>query len=164
MHKFAMPAAQRFEAIALQSSDKAYKFHDKVFQDQQKLSASGESFLDEVATSLKVNMKKMKTDMASAKVKARIQSDVDEAQFMGISGTPGFNVGGVVLKGAYPPEAFIPIIDKRLEENRQMASSKSAGKKGKKEKKAVPAEGAGATAPKADAAASAPAETTDKKE
>jgi protein-disulfide isomerase len=113
-HPNAMPAAKRFEAIALQSAKKAYEYHDKVFEKQDRLVAEGEKFLDEVAQGLKVNMKKMKTDMDGPKVKERIEKDMAMARELGITGTPGFIVSGVTLKGAYPQEQFEKVIDQRL--------------------------------------------------
>jgi protein-disulfide isomerase len=112
-HPMAMPAAKRFEAIALQSADKAKKFHDEVFKNQGSLSG-GEKYLDSVAQKLGVNMAKMKKDMDSEKVTARIEADKQEAEKFGISGTPGYIVSGVSIKGAYPLETFSEIIDRKL--------------------------------------------------
>lgn len=115
-HPMAMPAAKRFEAIALRSPDKAYQFHDAVFKYQQKLGSGGEKFLDETARKLGVNMGEMKKDMGSPKVKERIEADMAEARRFGISGTPGFVVSGVTIKGAYPVNYFEEIIEKKLKE------------------------------------------------
>jgi protein-disulfide isomerase len=115
MHPLAMPAAQRFEAIALQSAEKAYKFHNEVFENQRKLGGpDGEKFLDTVAAKVGANVAQMKKDMNSDKVKARIDADMAEAEKFGISGTPGFVVQGVSVRGAYPFETFKGIIDKKL--------------------------------------------------
>ena len=112
-HPMAMPAAKYFEAIAMQSPVKAYQYHDEVFQHQSRLS-EGVPYLDEVAKKLKVNEKKLKADIESETVTKRLAADAEEARKAGITGTPGFNVAGVVLKGAYPIEAFSLIIDKKL--------------------------------------------------
>lgn len=125
-HVMAMPTAKRFEAIAMQSADKAYAFHDAVFKDQEKLSvfreqsqvADGEKYLDEVAKKVKANVAKMKTDMESETVKKNIEADMEEAKNFGIQGTPGFVVMGVTLKGAYPIDSFNSIIEKRLAEKK----------------------------------------------
>ena len=37
---------------------------------------------------------------------------MDEAKKFGISGTPGYVVNGVVIKGAYPIDVFRKIIEK----------------------------------------------------
>lgn len=115
-HPLAAPAAKRFEALALQGSEKAYKFHDYVFNNQEKLNAGGEKFLDEAARHAGGDMAKMKKDMEGDKVKARMEADKKEAEKFGISGTPGFVVAGVALRGAYPLKNFEDIIDKKLKD------------------------------------------------
>jgi protein-disulfide isomerase len=116
MHPMSMPAAKRFEAIALQDPVKAYKYHDEVFQNQKTLNGKGEKFLDEVAKKVGANVAQMKKDMEGDKVKARIEADMKEAEGFGISGTPGFIVQGVSIRGAYPFDTFKTIIDKKLAE------------------------------------------------
>ena len=113
-HPMAMPAAKRFEAIAMQDSAKAYKFHDEVFKNQDKLKDNGEKFLDSVAKQVGANVSKMKKDMDAAEIKQRIDKDIEEARRFGISGTPGFIVAGITLKGAYPINDFFEIIDRKL--------------------------------------------------
>ncbi len=117
-HPLAMPAAKRFEAIALQSPEKAYKFHDEVFKNQEKLGQDKEKFLDASAKKVGVDMAKMKKDMEGPEVKARIDSDMAEARKFGFQGTPGFLVSGISLKGAYPVPEFEKIIDKILAEKK----------------------------------------------
>jgi protein-disulfide isomerase len=117
-HPLAMPAAKRFEAIALQDGSKAYKFHDKVFSAQEKLKDNGEKWLDTVAKDVGADVAKMKKDMEGEEVKKRIEADMAEARKFGFSGTPGFLVQGVSLRGAYPPEEFEKIIDRVLGEKK----------------------------------------------
>ncbi len=114
MHPLAMPAAQRFEAIALQDVNKAYKFHDTIFENQQKMNAGGEKYLDSIAAKVGANVAQMKKDMEGDKGKERIEADMKEAEKYGISGTPGFIVNGVSVRGAYPFGHFKDIIDKKL--------------------------------------------------
>jgi protein-disulfide isomerase len=116
MHPMAMPAAKRFTALTLQDPGKAYKFHNMVFENQRKLSTDGEKFLDEVAKKVGANVAQMHKDMNGEKVKAIIDADMAEAEKFGISGTPGFIVQGVSIRGAYPFETFKTIIDKKLAE------------------------------------------------
>lgn len=115
-HPLAMPAAKRFEAVALQSPKKAYAFHDEVFKNQAKL-AEGEAFLDEVVKKVGADLEKVKKDIESPKVLKRIEADQSEAKKYGIQGTPGFVVAGITVRGAYPIEAFEEIIQKRLGES-----------------------------------------------
>lgn len=115
-HPLAEPAAKRFEALALQSPEKAWKFHDEVFENQAKLNDGGEKWLDQIAKKVGGDISKMKKDMESDKVKARIKADVEEANSFGIQGTPGFIVGGVTLKGAYPLPEFEKIIERLIKD------------------------------------------------
>ncbi len=117
-HPLAMPAAKRFEAIALQSTEKAYKFHDEVFRSQEKLGAEKEKFLDAAAKKVGADLAKMKKDMEGEEVKKRIEEDMAEARKFGFQGTPGFLIAGVSLKGAYPLPEFEKIIDKKLSETK----------------------------------------------
>ena len=111
----ALPAAKRFEAIALQSSQKAYAFHDAVFQVNDRLGgASGEGLLDDIAKKIGANMSKMKKDMEGDVVAKHIQDDQAEAQQFGFTGTPGFIINGVSLRGAMPFPAFKEAIEKTL--------------------------------------------------
>lgn len=113
-HPMAQPAAEYFEAIALQDSRKAYRFHDEVFKNQGDLQSKGESLLQELAKKAGADLAQVKKDLKGAKVQKRIEEDKKEAQSFEISGTPGFIVAGVALKGAYPIEAFEEIIERRL--------------------------------------------------
>lgn len=108
-HPQALPASQYYEAIRLQSEEKAFKFHDMVFDNQRKLK-NGKKFLDSVAKKLKVDMKKLAKDIESEKVNARIQADQKEAQKFGMQGTPGFVLNGIPIRGAYPIDHFENII------------------------------------------------------
>ena len=108
-HPQAMPAAQYYEAIRLQSPEKAWEFHDKIYSQQPKLQ-NGEGFLKSLAKDLKVDMKKLEQDIKSPAVQQRIQGDMDEAAKFGFQGTPGFLLNGIPVKGAYPVEHFDSLI------------------------------------------------------
>ncbi len=114
-HPKALPAAKYFEAIALQDHKKAEKFHDAIFQNQDKLKKDGEAFLKSAAKNLGVDMKKLEQDLDKESVMTRINADVEEAKKFQISGTPGFIINGVSLRGAYPYDEFKQIIDRHLQ-------------------------------------------------
>jgi len=114
MHDMAVPAAKYFEAIARQGHEKAEKFHDKVFENQKDLAESGEEFLKKVAKELGANMTTLAKDLKDASLMDRINKDKAEAEKFEISGTPGFIINGVSLRGAYPFEDFKQIIDRHL--------------------------------------------------
>ena len=115
-HPKALPAAKYFEAIALQSAEKAYKFHDEIFTGQDKLRDKGEDFMKASAKKVGADMKKLAADLDSPKVLARIEADKKEAASFGFQGTPAFLVNGVSVRGAYPLPRFEQIIDRWLKE------------------------------------------------
>lgn len=113
-HKLAKPAAEYFEAIALQDPAKAREFHDALFSNHQALVHGGEAYLEQTALDLGVNAHLLAQDLASEDVARRIEADVSEAGKFGIGGTPGFLINGVPLSGAKPFEAFQKLINRHL--------------------------------------------------
>lgn len=118
IHPLARGAADLYEAIALQDKDKATKYKDYVFEHQQEEQTKGPKFFEEVAKKVGANVAQAKKDAAGDKVKARIEADKAEGEKFGFTGTPGYLVNGVSLKGAYPIEEFKKIIDRLLAEKK----------------------------------------------
>jgi protein-disulfide isomerase len=116
-HKEALPASHYYEAIRLQSEEKAFKFHDELFANQRKI-AKGVPFLKKVAKKLGVNMKKLAKDVKSKEVIARVDADMKEAAKFGFQGTPGFLLNGIPVRGAYPVDHFEKIIAKLKEKGK----------------------------------------------
>lgn len=108
-HPQSMPAAKWFEAIAIQSPEKAWKFHDILFQNQDKL---GDDFYKKTAKELGVDVAKCERDIDSQALKDRIAADMAEAGKFGFEGTPGFLLNGVPVMGAYPVDYFEGVIKK----------------------------------------------------
>ena len=108
-HPLALPAAQWFEALALQSPEKAWTFHDTLFENQSKLS---EDYFKLLTKDLGLDVAKAAKDAKSDAVKSKIEADIQEAKKFGIEGTPAYLINGVPLRGAYPTEAFEQIITK----------------------------------------------------
>lgn len=109
-HPQAMPASQYYEAIRLQSPEKAWKFHDAIYTNQRALQ-NGEKFLEAEAKKLGVDMAKLKKDVKSEAVQKRIDADMAEAAKFGFQGTPGFLLNGIPVKGAYPTSHFDGLIE-----------------------------------------------------
>lgn len=107
IHPMALPTAKWFEAVSLQDPQKAWLFHDKMFQNQQSLS---EDFFRKTVKELGLNADKAAKDAQSQAVADKIESDSKEAKSFGFTGTPGFLINGVPLRGAYPPDEFDKII------------------------------------------------------
>lgn len=108
-HKEAEPASRA--AWAAQQQGKFWEYHDILFNNQDKL---GADFYLATARELKLDEAKFKTDMASEAAGKQIKEDSDIGSKNGIQGTPGFYVGGIAVKGAYPPAHFKQIIDRLL--------------------------------------------------
>lgn len=113
-HPQAMPSARYFEAVARQNPEKAERFHDVIFSNQQRLTKEGESFLRETAKSLGLNLKTIDKDLKDKDLMKNIDADILEAGQFQITGTPGFIINGVSLRGAYPFNNFKSIIDQHL--------------------------------------------------
>lgn len=113
-HPLAMPAARYFEAIAQQSPEKAEKFHDMIFENQGMLKDKGEGYFAEATKKVGADLKKVQAALKDEKIQKRIDADMEEARKFNMSGTPGFIINGVSLRGAYPFPAFKEIIDKHL--------------------------------------------------
>jgi protein-disulfide isomerase len=108
-HNEAMPAAKA--ALAAGKQGKFWEMHDKLFDNQAKLNAA---YYEAAAKELGLNVDKFKTDMKDPAFEKAIKDDMELASKNGIQGTPGFFVGGVAVKGAYPFEHFKKIIDRHL--------------------------------------------------
>lgn len=117
-HPLAMPAARYFEAIALQDHAKAEKFHDLVFENQGAMKDKGEALFKELTKKVGADIKKVEAALNNEKITQRINADLEEARKFNFSGTPGYLVNGVSLKGAYPLPAFKEIIDRQLASNK----------------------------------------------
>lgn len=111
-------AAEYMEAIALQSSEKAMSFHDKVFSMQEDFRKGGEEFLKKIAKEVGADVAKAQKDRKSDAVKKRIDADIAEAQKYEFNGTPGFMVNGAAIHGAYPHTFFKKLIDTVLNEKK----------------------------------------------
>jgi protein-disulfide isomerase len=96
MHPMAMPAAQWQEAVAIQSPEKAWDFHDAMFKNQGALS---EDFFKKTVERLGLDAAKAAKDSQSQAVADKIEADSAEAGNFGFKGTPGFLVNGVPLRG-----------------------------------------------------------------
>jgi protein-disulfide isomerase len=113
-HPLAMPAAKYFEAIGMQSHEKAEKFHNFLFENQAQMKEKGEKLFTEGAKKVGADMKKLAVDLNNESIAKRIAADMEEAKSFNMSGTPGFIINGVSLRGAYPFAEFKTIIDQHL--------------------------------------------------
>ncbi|EQC51992.1 thioredoxin domain-containing protein [Bacteriovorax sp. DB6_IX] len=111
IHPQARLASQYYEAIRIVGKEKAFAFHDRILTEQNKI-RHGASYFDKVTKELGLDLKKVKKLVSSKEVNDRIKEDEKEAAKNGFSGTPGFLVEGVPVRGAYPIQHFDKIIQK----------------------------------------------------
>ncbi|MDO5483839.1 MAG: thioredoxin domain-containing protein [Desulfovibrionaceae bacterium] len=104
-------ASRYFIAIAMQDEAKAWKFYRTMFEQRDALVAEGEDFLKKTATDLDVDMKRLNRDIRSKKVTTILTEDAQDAQRLGVEGTPHFLVNDLVLRGALPADLFRAAIE-----------------------------------------------------
>ena len=104
------PAAHA-AAEAAHHQGKFWEMHDLIFSNQEAMSP--EKYV-EYAKQLHLDVARFERDVASGQVKGRIDADSQEAERLGVSGTPAFFVNGRVLSGAQPFPAFKELIDQEL--------------------------------------------------
>lgn len=92
MHKFADPAARA--ALAARQQGKYWEFHDELFATKK---LSDQSIAD-IAVKLGLDVEKWKKDMNSPEVRQQVNTDMQDAQKAGVSGTPTIFVNGRLLK------------------------------------------------------------------
>lgn len=110
IHPEAPGAAAASEAAHRQG--KFWEMHDRLFASQREL---GDDLYRKIAQDLGLDLERFEKDRASAEVRQRVAKDEQEAQRLGVSGTPGFFINGRFLSGAQPFDAFQRVIDEELE-------------------------------------------------
>jgi protein-disulfide isomerase len=90
---------------------KFWEMYDKIFANQREIKPDK---LREHAKEIGLDLKKFDEDVVSADVKKRIDTDSQEADKLGVSGTPAFFINGRYLSGAQPFENFKKMIDEEL--------------------------------------------------
>ena len=108
-HEKAKPAARA--ALAAGRQGKFWEMHDLLFKNQASFS---DEYFVKLAGDLKLDVDKFKADMNSPDTEKAIADDTAQAQKLGVNGTPGFFVNGVMISGAQPLPAFKAIIDRWL--------------------------------------------------
>ncbi len=97
--------------MAAQAQGKFWQMHDKLFQNQQKLSRAD---LDRYAEEIGLNMAKYKAAMDKHLYKSEIDADSKRGNEVGANGTPTLFINGQTITGAQPFDSFKVVIDKEL--------------------------------------------------
>lgn len=107
-HKFSRAAATAALAAGLQG--KFWEFHDRLFQDYSHLN---DEKIREIAENLGLDMTRFDADRKSSQVLSVISRDIEEAQRLGVRGTPTIYVNGRLLRNR-SMEGFRQLIDQAL--------------------------------------------------
>ncbi|HEY7371916.1 MAG TPA: thioredoxin domain-containing protein [Polyangia bacterium] len=110
-HDHAMDAATAFQAASRQGHDKAWKLHDKMYENNTALTRAD---IEKYAGEVGLNTGKFKKDWDDPKVKAEVEEDQKAAGAAGANGTPTFFINGRELVGAQPADAFEKLIDEEI--------------------------------------------------
>lgn len=110
-HEHAMDAATAFQAAALQSPEKAWALHDKMYENNTALARAD---IEKYAGEVGLNVARLKKDWDDPKIKAQVADDQKIAGQVGANGTPTFYINGHELVGAQDASAFEKIIDEEL--------------------------------------------------
>lgn len=111
MHPDARPAAEAAMCVNEQSQDKFWKFHDILFENQQKLSADN---LKDYAKKVGADVNKFDDCFKNKKFASVIDADMEEARKFGVNSTPSFFVNNQPIRGARDVSEFKEIIDESL--------------------------------------------------
>ena len=124
-HQNAMPGAEA--ALCAGDQNAYWEYHDLLFDNQELMNnQSGtvleQSFYNDLAASLELDVATFESCMTSHKYLEFIQKDMEYAASLpydstgepGVGGTPTFFINGHRLGGAYPIEYFVQIIEAEL--------------------------------------------------
>jgi protein-disulfide isomerase len=109
MHPQARGAAEA--AACANEQGRFWDFHGKLFSPGAKFDAES---LQQYASDLELDLEAFQTCVEERRFQADIETDIAEGRAAGISGTPGFFVNGILVKGARPLDDFVAIIEKEL--------------------------------------------------
>ncbi len=118
LHKMSIPTALYYEAIALQSHDKAKQFNHLALENRLKIKKEGVEVLKRLAQKLGTDMIRLQKDISSEKVKKTVQMDINESKKLGFTASPVFLINGVTVTGAVPLQEFEEVIQMIKSEGR----------------------------------------------
>ena len=110
-------ASEYVVAAGFQNAEKAWKLYEACFNQRERLSTEGETFLKQSAEKLGLNVQKLVTDAKSKKTREIIDEDMADGKRLGVEGTPYFLVNDLVIRGALPQELFRGAVDLALEKS-----------------------------------------------
>ncbi|MBI3032942.1 DsbA family protein [Candidatus Woesearchaeota archaeon] len=112
-HENAQKAAEASECASEQNKEKFWAMHDKIFENQGALTLVD---LKKYAADLKLDSKKFDECLDTGKYADRVKADMEVGAKVGVSGTPGFLINGIIISGAQPLAAFEELFKAELQE------------------------------------------------
>jgi protein-disulfide isomerase len=111
MHRNAIPAAQAAEAAALQN--KFWEMHNVLFERQEQWAESPDATntFKEYAKELGLDLTKFDADYKSDDVRARINTDSEDGQKLGVDRTPTIYINGVMQERILSYEELKKVLD-----------------------------------------------------
>jgi protein-disulfide isomerase len=146
-HDHAMDAATAFQAAGRQDHEKAWRLHDKMYENNTALTRAD---IEKYAGEVGLNAGKFKKDWDDPKIKAEVEQDQKAANAAGANGTPTFFINGHEVVGAQPADAFEKVIDEEIKKADELIKGGTPLKD--VYKKRIEAAAAAAPAPSAPAA------------
>lgn len=111
MHSQAKAAAEASMCVHEQSTDRYWKYHDKLFANQSTLD---EESLKKFAKEVGADQQKFNECLNAKKYSKLVQDDLEYGSRLGVRSTPTFFINGKIISGALPLESFKEIIDEEL--------------------------------------------------
>jgi protein-disulfide isomerase len=106
IHPDAQRAAEASEAAAAQGA--FWQMHDRIYESQ---GALGRGDLIAHASELGLDAERVATELDSSAHAARVQRDLDNGLASGVTGTPGFFVGGRLHLGSFDAASLIAALE-----------------------------------------------------
>jgi protein-disulfide isomerase len=111
MHQQAKPGSEASMCVNEQSTDKFWKYHDKLFANADKLD---DESLKKYAKEVGANLDQFNKCFGEKKYAKLVEEDIEYGNRLGVRSTPTFFINGRVVSGAQPVENFREIIDEEL--------------------------------------------------
>jgi predicted DsbA family dithiol-disulfide isomerase len=108
--------------VNIQPTRSFWEFHDLLFANRRELEKEA---LAKYAQDAGLDLAAFQACVDKPEVKQRVQGDVDDAESLGIRGTPAFFVNGIQLSGAKPVEEFVRVIEDELARSEPNAKAES---------------------------------------
>jgi protein-disulfide isomerase len=119
-HDNAETASRMFVAAAMQDEAKAWALYDAMFVERARVIKEGSAFISAKAAELGLDAARLARDAQSDSATRILREDRQEAENLGLEGTPTFLVNDIVVRGSLPLPQFADAVD--------MAWAKAAGR------------------------------------